>query len=155
MTPRQPRGAVQDPIEDYHDTARTGHEKSRRCVSLATSATTAEKSNSLLYARTTYQEAPAMNHCTCTPSRPANIPPRFQPQCDTDGSLMFWGADLVVSEELEAEAVKYPADPSVTLFSARLHVEEGTAEEIRAALDRLCTWWQSQEAHLDGTEAAR
>ena len=33
--------------------------------------------------------------------------------------------------------------------------EEGTAEDMRAALDRLCTWWQSQEAHLDGTGVAR
>ncbi|KHE74835.1 hypothetical protein AS25_03170 [Kocuria marina] len=96
-----------------------------------------------------------MNHSTQATARPASVPPRFQPQHDTDGTLLFWGADLVVSDELEAEAVKYPAGPEHTFYNLRLEVEEVTAEDIRAVLDRVCAWWAAQESHLDGTDVAR
>lgn len=96
-----------------------------------------------------------MTHATVTPSRPANVPPRFRAECDTDGSLMFWGADLVAEDDFYAESVKYPRAPEDTRYNLELTITEGTSEEIRAALDRLCRWWASQEANLDGTEVAR
>ncbi|WP_330446439.1 hypothetical protein [Kocuria rhizophila] len=96
-----------------------------------------------------------MSQTTNAPARPANVPPRFSAECDSDGSFMLWGADLVAEDDFEAEAVKYPAAPDITRYSVALRVEEGTAEETRAALGRLCAWWASQEAHLDGAEVAR
>lgn len=96
-----------------------------------------------------------MSQTTATPTSPANVPPRFKPQHDSDGSLMFWGADLVSDDDLYAEAVKYPGTPDDTRYNLELTVTEGTTEDMRAALDRLCAWWAAQEAHLDVAEVAR
>lgn len=149
MSPRRPRGAVQEPIEDYHDTARTGHEIGRPVENLAIDDGTALNRN------TPSNEELHMFQTINAPARPANVPPRFRAECDTDGSLLFWGADLVAEDDFYAESVRYPRAPEDTRYNLELTITEGTSEEIRAALDRLCAWWASQEAHLDGTEVTR
>lgn len=157
MSRRRPRGTVQEPVEDYHDTARTGHEIGRPVENLAMDDGTAEKSNSLLFTDTTHQEAPAMNHSINAPVRPANIPPRFAPVPDplNPREISHYEADVLATDRVTASAVVDADGSREVRYFLQLDVEGGTATEIRDALAEALEWWAAQESHLDAAEAAR
>ena len=78
------RGTVQEPVDDYHDTARPGHEETP--VHVAKQDTGApEKSDFSPLQRNTYLEASVMNKFTS--HRP---PAGWNPECDEDGSILYW-----------------------------------------------------------------
>lgn len=154
---RRLRGTVQEPVEDYHDTARTGHKFGRPVEILAKDDGAAEKSNSFLFTDTTHQEAPAMNHSTATPARPANLPPRFQPVLDPLHSreVSHFEADVRATEHLAATAAVDADGRRGVRYFLQLDVTDATATEVRDALAAALDWWAAQESHLDGAEVAR
>ena len=79
MSPRRPRGAVQEPLDDYLDTNRPAHRKSRP-GGHPTKNTTETASN-----KTTpnHKELHVNKSTTTTP------PPAWTPVADEDGALMY------------------------------------------------------------------
>lgn len=80
MSRRRPRGTIQDPMEDYHDTNRPAHRESRP-GGHPTKNTTETASNKT----TPNQKELHMNNFTVPMP-----PPAFAPVEDTDGRIMFW-----------------------------------------------------------------
>lgn len=151
------RGTVQEPVTDYHDTAKPGHEKSRPVEILAKDDGTAEKSNSLLYARTNPQEAPAMHHSINAPARPANIPPRFAPVPDPldPQTVTHFEAGVRTTEHLTASAAVDADGHRGVRYFLQFNLEDATATEVRDALEEALEWWTAQESHLDAVEVSR
>lgn len=78
------RGAVQDPMPDYHDTNRPEHEETPASRQAKTGVS--EKSNShLANELPTETQEPVMSHST-TSTPPAN----WTPEHDTDGSVLYF-----------------------------------------------------------------
>lgn len=145
------RGAIQDPIEDYHDTGRPERKKSGPAGSLATHSGTAVNKLTL------QQQGIHMSHDTRTPARPANVPPRFAPVFDPNypGEVSFYEADLLVSGNVVASATIDADNERGIRYILQLSLDDATGREVRQALAEVLDWWSSQESHLDGAEVAR
>ena len=97
-----------------------------------------------------------MSQTTATPTRPANIPPRFAPVPDPLNSreVIHFEADVRTTEHLAASAVVDADGRHGVRYFLRLSLEDATATEVRDALAAALEWWTAQETHLDGAEAA-
>ncbi|MEX5268123.1 hypothetical protein [Kocuria sp. CPCC 204721] len=97
-----------------------------------------------------------MSQTTVTPTRPANVPPRFAPVLDPlqPREVIHFEADARTTDHLKASAVLDADGRRGVRYFLRLNLEDATATEIRAALDEALEWWTAQETHLDGAEVA-
>lgn len=98
-----------------------------------------------------------MSQTTVTPTRPANVPPRFAPVLDPlqPREVIHFEADARTTEHLTASAAVDADGRRGVRYFLRLNLEDATATEVRDALAAALEWWTAQEAHLDATEVAR
>ncbi|MCG7425251.1 hypothetical protein [Kocuria rhizophila] len=98
-----------------------------------------------------------MNQTTATPTRPANVPPRFAPVPDplNPRDVSHYAADIRATDHLIASAAVDADGRRGVRYFLQLDVEDATATEVRDALAAALEWWTAQEGHLDGAEVSR